>query len=523
MKYIKTYESVSDYDADSTKKYPHVGYLKDTKEVIYVKEKTDYSHDYLTFEALEDGTFQFSATSNGSSISYSTDGGNTWISIARTESTPTIHAGDTVMFKCNPYGSSSDGVGKFISTGRFNAMGNPYSMISGDSFSNITTLDRRYALKYLFTNCKKLISAENLALPATTVSLECYRSMFNGCTALTTPPELPATTLSGDCYGYMFMDCWSLFEAPELPATTLTSGCYKGMFNKCISLETAPELKATTLASQCYASMFLGCTSLATAPALPATTLADSCYNSMFDGCTALVSAPELPATTLSNNCYQQMFMHCQSLTTAPTILPATTLTQYCYCNMFAGCMALTTAPELPATTLADYCYTSMFNGCRNLNYIKMLATDISATNCLQAWVVNVVSSGTFVKDASMTTLPTGGSGIPTGWTVIDAPLAYSLVLSKCPDPSEGYWCITQGFCSDGDYYLVLMNGDTIATYDGQTVEYESWGETYHPQLIDPSAGTCVWQCTVIDPSITEIVCYDSDIHPIATLQTSCE
>ena len=98
----------------------------------------------------------------------------------------------------------------------------------------------------------------------------------------------------------------------------------------------------------------------------------------------------------------------------------------------------------------------------------------------------------------------------------------YRLVLSTCTDPTEGDWCIRQGFCSDSDYYLVLMNGDTIATYDGQTVEYEAFGETYHPQLIDPSAGTCVWQCSSFDPSITEVVCYDSDMNQIATLETSC-
>lgn len=103
-------------------------------------------------------------------------------------------------------------------------------------------------------------------------------------------------------------------------------------------------------------------------------------------------------------------------------------------------------------------------------------------------------------------------------------PLAYSLILSNCnPEGDVSNICETQGFCSDSDYYVILMNGDTIATYEGQTVEYEAFGETYHPQLIDPSAGTCVWQCSAFDPSITELVCYDSDMHPIATLQTSCE
>lgn len=50
-----------------------------------------------------------------------------------------------------------------------------------------------------------------------------------------------------------------------------------------------------------------------------------------------------------------------------------------------------------------------------------MLATDISASNCLNNWVNGVSSTGTFVKNAAMTSLPTGASGIPSGWTVQNA------------------------------------------------------------------------------------------------------
>lgn len=113
----------------------------------------------------------------------------------------------------------------------------------------------------------------------------------------------------------------------------------------------------------------------------------------MFSGCTNLVNAPELPATTVEG---------------------------YCYRNMFYNCTSLVNAPTLPATTLADYCYYQMFHGCSKLNYIKMLATDISAYDCLYGWVYNVASSGTFVKHPDMTTLTTGTSGIPSGWTVVN-------------------------------------------------------------------------------------------------------
>ena len=88
--------------------------------------------------------------------------------------------------------------------------------------------------------------------------------------------------------------------------------------------------------------------------------------------------------------------------------------------KILSGCSSLITAPELPATTLADYCYRYMFRSCTNLNYIKCLATDISATNCISNWVERVASTGIFVKNPSMSSWETGVNGIPSGWTVQD-------------------------------------------------------------------------------------------------------
>jgi hypothetical protein len=178
-------------------------------------------------------------------------------------------------------------------------------------------------------------------------------------------------------------------------------------------------LPGTALIANSYEAMFSGCTLLVTAPELPATTLANYCYYNMFIGCNSLTSAPELPATTLANYCYAYMFKSCDSLTTSPE-LPATTLTNNCYQQMFYGCDELTTAPELLATVLTSTCYNGMFNYCRKLNYVKCLATDISASNCVKNWLNSVDQTGTFVKDAN-TTWPSGGNGIPTGWTVVDA------------------------------------------------------------------------------------------------------
>ena len=116
---------------------------------------------------------------------------------------------------------------------------------------------------------------------------------------------------------------------------------------------------------------------------------------------------------------FVRLFYSCNLLSAENLILPATTLTERCYFGMFQGCTGLTSAPELPATTLAKYCYGYMFKGCTSLNYIKCLATNISASNCLSNWVNGVSATGTFVKAASMTSWTTGVSGIPTDWTVV--------------------------------------------------------------------------------------------------------
>ena len=109
------------------------------------------------------------------------------------------------------------------------------------------------------------------------------------------------------------------------------------------------------------------------------------------------------------------MFYGCASLVQAPE-LPATQLTEYCYGDMFSGCTSLVQAPELPATTLEIACYHAMFSGCTSLNYIKCLATDISAEFCTDDWLTGVSSTGDFYCKSAVN-YPSGSSGIPEGWT----------------------------------------------------------------------------------------------------------
>jgi hypothetical protein len=114
------------------------------------------------------------------------------------------------------------------------------------------------------------------------------------------------------------------------------------------------------------------------------------------------------------------MFQKCSSLVTAPKILPAAELANACYYGMFHSCASLETAPELPATTLAEECYAGMFRNCTNLNYIKCLATDISATDCTLNFTKDVATTGTFIKHTDMNDWTIGIDGIPVNWNVTD-------------------------------------------------------------------------------------------------------
>ena len=350
-------------------------------------DKKKDSHDYLTFVALEDGAFTFTPKNNNV-ISYSTDDGETWTEGNSVE----VSNGDKVMWKGEMTPQEYSGIGTFSATSNFDVQGNVMSLLYGDNYKGQTDLTgKNYAFYQLFYNNTKVVNAKNLSLPATTLTQRCYYNMFDGCTALTTAPELPAMTLAIDCYQGMFMDCSSLTTAPELPATTLANSCYLSMFMDCSSLTTAPELPATRLTSNCYGQMFYGCTSLTTAPELPAMTLTTECDKRMFHNCTSLINAPELPATTLADYCYREMFHNCTSLINAP---------------------------ELSATTLADYCYNSMFQGCSNLNYIKAMFTTTPSTSYTSNWVRGVSATGTFVKNSAAQWDVSGVNGIPTGWTV---------------------------------------------------------------------------------------------------------
>ena len=205
----------------------------------------DYSRDYLTFTATESGKFKFS----GNSVSYSLYRGSTWTALASNTNSPTVSAGNKILWKASNLTLSNYGIGKFISTGTFTVEGNVMSLISGDSFVNATTISE-LQFAYLF-NGTSVTSAENLVLPSTTLAPNCYYSMFTSCSGLTSAPQILATTLANNCCYGMFIGCTSLTSAPILSATTLVSNCYRYMFQNCSSLNSITCLATDISANGC--------------------------------------------------------------------------------------------------------------------------------------------------------------------------------------------------------------------------------------------------------------------------------
>ena len=237
--------------------YPNLSYVEETGSVDLAETAppVDYSKKYFTIVSLADENDITIVTDNVNVnaiiISASTDNGETWTEYSLGSGSEAIigqlNNGDKLIVK----GRNSGYLNRhFMSSKSFKLQGNIMSLISGDSFTSATSIYGS-AFKNLFLNSTNLISAENLVLPATTMTNQCYYHMFEGCTNLTTAPALPATTLADSCYGSMFYKCTNLTTAPELPAATLAGYCYWGMFYNCTSLNYIKMLATNVSATAC--------------------------------------------------------------------------------------------------------------------------------------------------------------------------------------------------------------------------------------------------------------------------------
>lgn len=325
--------------------------------------------DYLCFTALEAGTFTLTVpaavtSSYLSYVEYSLDGRN-WNRTDILAQDQTIQVGTAQ----NP----------------IPAGGKVYWRGSGIRYMANDTRANNY-----FSQASYFSSTGRFDVSGNIMSM-LYADDFGGKTSF------PGTSSQYENIGAMFQHCTNLVHAKDLllPAMTLKHLCYTGMFEYCSSLVDAPVLPATSVSSANY------------------------CYRYMYRYCTSLVEPSDLShVTDTGRSSFQEMYRGCTSLieTTFPQ---AATYGQYCCYGMYLGCTSITSADMSYARTLNDNSCPQLFFGCTNLKYVKCLATDISATDCLTNWLYNVSSTGTFIQ-ASGVEWPRGASGIPTGWLAYD-------------------------------------------------------------------------------------------------------
>lgn len=243
MKNLKLYTSHSEYQEPTD--LPNVSYCQEENEV-HCSPVPDYSEMYLTFESLEDSNNIFFKSSYNITITIqvSSDNGNSWTSYTSTTGNGTIiatlNSGERILLKGNRnyYAVSLISYTSFNSTKDFKVYGNIMSLISENNFKNSLVLNGESTFLGLFWNCTHLKSVNNLILPA--------------------------TTLSKDCYSYMFYKCSGISKAPVLIAEQLVFGCYSGMFQDCSSLNYIKMMATDISANSCLGGWVQGVSSTGT-------------------------------------------------------------------------------------------------------------------------------------------------------------------------------------------------------------------------------------------------------------------
>lgn len=164
----------------------------------------DYSTKRFTIEMLEDGDINW----EGVSVYYNLnpDGGPDQGGQVD-HGIPGLKAGDIVEFYVLDVVSGYYDGKALTATGKHNVYGNIMSIV----YPDFEGRDIAWAVLFrgLFRNNTNLVSAENLILPSS-AETSTYERMFEGCTSLTTAPELPQTALTEYVYDYMFDGCSSL-------------------------------------------------------------------------------------------------------------------------------------------------------------------------------------------------------------------------------------------------------------------------------------------------------------------------
>lgn len=185
----------------------------------YSVRRSSLATDWFRIKAISGGTtVTFNYCEAKDSIKYSTDGGLTWEKYEEVKDI-TLGADQEICFQgrrekyknAKAEGGSTYGA----PAGTPILWANKKCYIAG----NVMTLlaDREHLSEEAFDGAFSKDGTNNtwldidpndpLLLPATTLTLRCYKGMFRRCTALQYAPDLPAEAPAAECYSGMFRAC----------------------------------------------------------------------------------------------------------------------------------------------------------------------------------------------------------------------------------------------------------------------------------------------------------------------------
>lgn len=197
----------------------------------------EYMEQYLTFEALESGTFTLfmDRACGDRTVSYSIDGGETWVdtnhvyySTSKRITTPSLNAGDKVIWKCiSSNGAFSESYGapcNFSSTGNCNIYGNILSLVYGDNFIGKDSITDGYqTFRGNFKSGMKCVSAENLIIPISVIKQSVCINLFQNNTIVEKGPVIISSDIQSQALNAAFSGCTSLASLAILADTVNTS------------------------------------------------------------------------------------------------------------------------------------------------------------------------------------------------------------------------------------------------------------------------------------------------------------
>ena len=406
----------------------------------------------LTFEPVSATTTVTIPNSESLTYEYSLNDGASWTSSSAASVAMNVSAGQRLMVRRQTGNYPNDYIGTITISQPCYVYGNVHSLFG---FRNKLSGSKFY-YRELFLNQENLISHgyRNICIVPIVDGVKnmsnMFRSMFDGCSNLTTPPVLDFSmfgqvTNTNSMFYRMFFGCSNLTTAPVLDLSDFDTSSvidmtymFSLMFDGCSSLMTAPVLdlsnwntSSVTEMYNMFDSMFARCSSLMTAPVLDLSNFDTSSvldmnnmFSGMFSGCTSLMTAPVLDLSHWDTSqveemgaMFERMFSGCGSLTTAPDLnfsnwnTPDVTQMNVMFAGMFVGCSSLTTVPDLDLSHFDTskvksmiYMFSDMFSGCTSLTtapVLDLLNWDTSKVRDMEGMFYGMFSGCT-----SLTTAP---------------------------------------------------------------------------------------------------------------------